>query len=105
MEFPQNYVLETENIKLNAYRLICLFYTNKEIARRTEPKTKSNPIARLEKKFFFREMSRLIISIAISVRIIDDQMKSLGNESQDNEAYIASLTKINGKYRCMMFDV
>jgi len=48
MQLPSSYVLDRESIKLNVYRLICHFYANKEIARRADPDTKDDAIAKLE---------------------------------------------------------
>lgn len=45
MQLPSSYVLDREAIKLNAYRLICHFYANKEIARHTDPATRDSAIA------------------------------------------------------------
>jgi hypothetical protein len=59
------YELDAEQIQLNAYRLGCLFFANKEIARRSDPSA-PNPIAGLEQKFFAREMSHLLLQIAIA---------------------------------------
>jgi hypothetical protein len=58
------YELDAEQIKLNAYRLGCLFFANKEIARRSDPASPS-PAAQLEQHFFVREMSHLLLQIAI----------------------------------------
>ncbi len=75
MRLPSSYVLDREAIKLNTYRLICHFYANKEIARHTDPDTRDDAIARLKDNYFFREISRLLLEIAISLRVLDDQMK------------------------------
>tara|TARA_R110002167_G_scaffold361651_1_gene580174 strand:+ start:59 stop:319 length:261 start_codon:yes stop_codon:yes gene_type:complete len=77
MQLPSSYVLDREAIKLNAYRLICHFYANKEIARHTDPDTRNDAIAKLEDNYFFREISRLLLEVAISLRVLDDQMKNL----------------------------
>ncbi|MET0010730.1 MAG: hypothetical protein ABW109_22985, partial [Candidatus Thiodiazotropha sp. 6PLUC4] len=66
MQLPSSYLLDRETIKLNAYRLICHFYANKEIARNTDPDTRDDAIAKLEDNYFFREISRLLLEVAIS---------------------------------------
>lgn len=103
MQLPSSYVLDREAIKVNAYRLICHFYANKEIARRTDPDTRDDPIAKLENNYFFREVSRLLLEIAISVRVLDDQMKKL-KVSEIKQSYDESMEDVNLRYSCMMFD-
>ena len=103
MNLPSKYVLDVESIKLNSYRLISLFYANKEIARSTNPESRDG-IAKLEDKFFFSEMSKLLIEIAISIRVLDDQMKVLPESSEIKKAYDAAMIVTNKKHSCMMFD-
>jgi len=99
-----SYALDRESIKLDLYRLICLFHANKEIARRSDP-THEYPdaAAQLERKFFPREMSRLLLSIAIGLRTLDDQMNRLSVDSPERIKYLAARDRAN-RYRCMMFD-
>lgn len=104
MQLPSNYVLDREAIKLNAYRLICHFYANKEIARNCDPDTRDDAIAKLEDNYFFREISRLLLETAISVRVLDDQMKGLPNESELRSSYESAMAAVNKRYQCMMFD-
>jgi hypothetical protein len=104
MQLPSNYVLDREAIKLNAYRLICHFYANKEIARQTDPHTRNDAIAKLEDKYFFREISRLLLEIAISIRVLDDHMKNLPLESELRSSYKAAMETVNNRYQCMIFD-
>jgi hypothetical protein len=103
MKLPSKYILDVESIKLNSYRLISLFYANKEIARSTDPEARDG-IATLEDKFFFTEMSKLLIEIAISIRILDDQMKSLPSNSEAKIAYNKAMEATNSRHNCMMFD-
>lgn len=105
MQLPSNYVLDREAIKINAYRLICHFYANKEIARHTDPDTRDDAIAKLEDNYFFREISRLLLEVAISVRVIDDQMKKLNAISKIRASYDATMKEVNRHYNCMLFDV
>lgn len=83
-----SYILDRETIKLDAYRLVCVFYASKEIARQSDP-TGEYPDAavRLEASFFAREMSRLLLSIAIAVRTLDDQMQRATGEAPLLVAY------------------
>ena len=104
MRLSSSYVLSREAIKLNAYRLICHFYANKEIARHTAPDTRDDAIAKLEDDHFFHEMSRLLLEVAISVRVLDDQMKRLKERSEIRESYDAAMREVNRRYNCMMLD-
>ena len=99
-----SYALDRDSIKLDAYRLICLFYANKEIARRSDPTDEyPDSVARLEKAFFPREMSRLLLSIAIGLRTLDDQMSLLPIDASERIKYFAARNRAN-RYNCMMFD-
>ena len=104
MQLPSSYVLDRESIKLNAYRLICHFYANKEIARHTDPDTRDDAIAKLEDNHFFREISRLLLEVAISLRVLDDQMKKMDEKSEIRSSYDAAMKEVNRRYNCMMFD-
>jgi hypothetical protein len=67
------YVLDRESIKLDAYRLLSLFYANKEIARRSDPMGDfPDAAAKLEQEYFGREMTRLLLTISIALRTLDD---------------------------------
>lgn len=101
MQLPSSYVLDREAIKLNAYRLICHFYANKEISRHTDPDTRDDAIAKLEDHYFFREMSRLLLEVAISTRVLDDQMKKLWEESELRASYDAAMKEVNRRYNCI----
>jgi len=104
MQLPSKYILDRESIKQNTYRLVCLFYANKEISRNTDPGNRNSGIAKLEDSFFFSEFSRLLIEIAISIRVLDDQMMSLSEESTIKKNYLDAKTEVNNSYNCMMFD-
>ena len=97
------YELDAEQIKLNAYRLGCLFFANKEIARRSDPDAPS-AVAKLEQHFFKREMSHLLLQIAISLRVMDDQMRALPEKDAKRSVYFCRRDEINNKFQCMMFD-
>lgn len=104
MQLPSTYVLDRESIKLNAYRLICYFYANKEIARQSDPDQRNDAIAKLEDCYFFREMSRLLLEVAIAVRTLDDQIKMVVQTADIRISYDAAMEKVNQRYSCMMFD-
>ncbi len=83
------YTLDAEKLKLNAYRLQCLFYANLEIARTSDPDEPTNAAALLERQFFSREMTELLLSIAIGVRVMDDQMLALNPDNELRIKYLA----------------
>jgi hypothetical protein len=104
MTLPNTYILDKETIKLNAYRLISLFYANKEIARLSDPEERSDVASCLEKTFFTREMTQVLLSIAIGFRVLDDQMKALPRTDPRRNDYFQTLDKVNHQIKCMMFD-
>ncbi len=104
MQLFSNYLLDREEIKLKAYRLICHLYANKEIARHTDPDTRDDAIAKLEDRYFFREISRLLLEVAIAVRVLDDQMKNMEKSSKIRASYDAVMKEVNYRYQCMVFD-
>jgi len=93
-----------ESIKLNAYRLLALFYANKEISRLSDPEQRNDSASQLERMFFAREMTNILLSIAIGVRVLDDQMKQTSNEAAPRQAYLQRRDSVNRKHSCMMFD-
>ena len=103
---PQGkYSLDAERIKLNAYRLLCLFYANKEISQTSDPVDPTNSAALLERHFFAREMTDLLLSISIGIRVLDDQMLSLSPNSSFRKLYLARRDAVNSVHSCMMFDI
>lgn|GEM_PF-1251196 len=104
MQLPTSYVLDREAIKLNAYRLISYFYANKEIARSTDPDKRDSAIAKLEDKYFFREICRLLLEVTIALRVLDDQMRARDKSSEIKRSYDAAMEQVNKSYNCMMFD-
>ncbi|MBM5287291.1 hypothetical protein HYN47_02535 [Vibrio parahaemolyticus] len=104
MQLPTKYILDREAIKLNAYRLLSHFYANKEISRQVDPDNRDDAIARLEDDYFQREMSRLLLEVAIALRVLDDQMKKYDAASDIRKFYDSALANVNHKHNCMMFD-
>ncbi|WP_397409567.1 hypothetical protein [Polaromonas sp.] len=99
------YVFDREAIQLNAYRLICLFYANREIARQSDPVHEyPDGAAILERTFFPREMSHLLITIAIAIRSIDDQIPVSNNDEETKREYIKIRDQVDRRHSCMMFD-
>jgi hypothetical protein len=104
MDQPGTYTLDAETLMLNAYRLLCLFYANKEIARLSDPSRRDDPASRLEQQFFDREVTTVLLNIAVGLRVLDDQMKALPVRSPARIAYITARDEINSRHSCMMFD-
>lgn len=104
VKLPSAYTLDRESIKLNAYRLLTLFYANKEIARLSDPERRDDAASKLERTFFAREMTQLLLNIAIGVRVLDDQMKGLPVADPLRRAYLVRRDAVNRSHNCMMFD-
>ena len=104
MSLPSTYTLDRDTIKLNAYRLLCVFFANKEIARLSDPDDRSDAPSQLERMFFAREMTQLLLNIAIGVRVLDDQMKGLSSADSMRHAYFRGRDEVNRRHNCMMFD-
>lgn len=104
MNLPSTYTLDKESIKLNAYRLLTLFYANKEIARLSDPEQRNDAASQLERTFFAREMTQLLLNIAIGVRVLDDQMKGLPVADQMRQDYFRRRDQISRSHHCMIFD-
>ena len=104
MALPGTYTLDRETLKLNAYRLICLFYANKEISRLADPDVRSGDApSQLEEMFFPREMTRLLLTIAIEMRVFDDQMKVQPADDPIRKAYEQRSAMADKRYGFMMF--
>lgn len=99
-----SYDLNRETIKRDAYRLLCLFYANKEISRLSDPNRRDDAASQLERSYFGHEVSQLLIGIAISLRVLDDQMRSMPPESDERQRYEKLLNEVNHDFRCMLFD-
>lgn len=89
------YLIDKGAVLQNLYHLLCLFFANKEIARRSDPNKENGPLAALEKRFFVPEASRLLIEVAVAVRVIDDQMKKRPQESTERKQYETLKKKID----------
>jgi hypothetical protein len=103
MKLPSTYTLDKETIKLNSYRLLCLFYANIEIARLSDPEDRSDPASQLQSTFFSREMTQLLLSIAIGVRVLDDQMNNLAKTDPMRQSYFLTRDEVNARHRHIMW--
>lgn len=104
MKLPNTYTLDKESIKLNAYRLLTLFYANKEIARLSNPDQRDDAASQLERTFFAREMTQVLLNISIGVRVLDDQMNGLPVVDPLRLDYFKRREKVDRRHNCMMFD-
>src|SRR5262245_30115289 len=103
MQLPSTHTVDTETLMLDMYRLVCLFHANKEIARTCHPEVGNEAQSQLERLFFAREMSRLLLSIAIGMRTIDDQMNALPSEDPRQQVYEKRKESVNDHYKCIMW--
>ena len=104
MELSTTYTLDTETLRLNAYRLLCLFYANKEISRLRDPDGGDTSSSKLERHFFSREVTQLLLHIAIGVRVFDDQMNALPKDDPVKCAYLRRRDSVNQLHKYMMWD-
>jgi hypothetical protein len=102
LELPSTYTLDASVLRLNAYRLLCLFYANKEISRQADPAGDGTSISGLQKEYFPREMTRLLLNIAISLRVLDDQMWALPAANEERQRYLARRDDVNHRRKSMM---
>jgi hypothetical protein len=98
------YVIDRSSVLQKLYYLLCLFFANKEIARRSDPNDERAPLSSLEKKFFVSEASRLLIEVAIAVRVIDDQMKQVPSDAPERQTYDSVKADIDRTHEYAMFD-
>jgi len=71
------YVFDSNSILEKTYELLCIFFANKEIARQSDPDDENAPLVSLEKRFFEAKISRLLIEVAASFRVLSDQLAKL----------------------------
>lgn len=104
MSQPDSYALDKETIKLNAYRLLCLFYASKTISSLSDPDNRSDPASCLEAQFFQREITHALLNLAICIRTLDDQMKTLPLQDPRYIAYENDCKDNHNKHWCTIFD-
>jgi hypothetical protein len=102
---PGTYTLDAEKLKLNAYRLLCLFYATMGIARTSDPEKPNDAAATLERQFSSREMTVLLLSIAIGVRVTDGWVIALPSDNKFQIEYIERRDLVNAYWHCMMFNI
>lgn len=81
------YLVDRGSVLKKAYNLLCLFFADKEISRRSDPSNENDPLKSLERMFFESEASSLLLEIAIAIRVLDDQMRKLPESDKDRIQY------------------
>lgn len=99
----RQYVIDSTLVLQKTYRLLCTFFANKEIMRRSHPRDKDAPLSSLENMFFVREASQLLIEIAGSIRVLDDQMRNLSEDDTRRQTYYERRYLVD-KYQYGLFD-
>jgi hypothetical protein len=69
----EGYHIETQNVRLDLYRLLSAFFASQEFANLSTGDGAYDPIGSLADEFEESEIVRTLISIATSMRIADDQ--------------------------------
>lgn len=103
MNTSGKYVFDTSNLLAKSYELLCVFFSDKELARRTDPNSSNSAIALLRNQLFESTVTRLLIEIAASLRVMDDQMKQLPKQSEERINYFQRLETVN-KYDFEVFN-
>jgi hypothetical protein len=103
---PHHYTIDVDAVRLSCYRLYCLFAANREISQNSDPHNPIEPVTRLEAKFLPLEMTKLLIDVAISLRLLDDQMRSKAEDKPCRGAYTRALGTINSEFQsvCVFSD-
>ena len=103
MNITGKYVFDTSDLLTKSYELLCVFFSEKELARRTNPNDPNSAIAQLRYQLFESTVARLLIEIAASLRVMADQMKKLPAESEEKINYFERLKAID-KYDFEIFN-
>lgn len=89
------YQIDKNIILEKAYDLMCVFFADKEISRKSNPDDVQDPLKSLKNLFFYSKASRLLIELAVSLRVIDDQMRALPDEDQSKHEYFKAITEVD----------
>lgn len=93
--------LDGHEITREIYYALCVLFANKEIARKTGP---GDPIAELESRFRGKELSGRLLSIAVKIRVLDDQMKALPPNEKGRQDYFSRRNRVDRTYANTVFD-
>ncbi len=81
-----------------------MFYANKEISRLADLEDASDAHSALQARFFAREMTHLLLNIAIGLRVLDDQMLVMKPDAQERAAYLQRRDAVHKIYGISVFD-
>jgi len=98
-----SYIINQGSVLRKTYTLLCLFFADIEISRRSDPNDKNFSLKSLEEIFFEVEASRLLLEIAIAVRVIDDQMNKLSKTDCRKISYEKTRAEVDS-YDYAIFD-
>ena len=102
MRHSGKYQIDRGVLLQKAYFLLCFFFANKEISRRTDSNIPDEPLSVLEARFFESEASRALIELAVGLRVIDDQMRQLPVKDETRKRY-ERRRKVVNYYDCDLF--
>lgn len=94
MNLSGRYVIDASSILEKTYMLVCVFLGSKEIFRLSNEEHKA-PVYILQSQFFEGKISSLLIEIATSLRILDDQFKAMDKNEPYYKNYKEALEQID----------
>jgi hypothetical protein len=103
MTMYEKYVIDKNSILEKAYRLVCLFFADKEITRRSNPDDNNAPLKSLENMFFASEATKVLLELAVSIRVFDDQIKKLPKNQAERINYEKTKAVVD-QYAYGLFD-
>lgn len=89
------YIFEQDTLLEKAYDLLCLHFGSKEIFRRSTPGSTDEALVILQIRFFEGKVSRLLIEIAASVRVLSDQVKKLPSDDLFKQRFERRMDEIS----------
>ncbi len=97
------YVFEREVLLEKAYDLLSIFFGSKEFFRRRNVSDDQDSLHLLHQRFFDRKISRLMIEIAATIRVMDDHMRNLHPDDVERRSYLERL-KLTDELPFGLFD-
>jgi len=97
------YLIKKDEILFKSYRLLCLFFANKQISNIAHPEDSKEPLKKLESRFLFSQASTLLLEVAILFRALDEQIRKFPDSATRGQ-YVQRLEQTNQKYGPMMFE-
>lgn len=89
MQITGSHVIDRDSILRKAYRLLSIFLAAGEIERRNWAAPEVDGLKLLEHRFFAVETSSLLVEIAASFRVLDDQIWRLPSDDPQRIVHIA----------------